>query len=65
MAAPPFVGRIPVAAGDDFTDEDAFKAVQDLGGFAVLVGEPRQTAARHRLGDTKAVMTWLRAGLSA
>lgn len=62
MSAPPFAGRTPIAMGDDITDEDAFRAVTELGGQAILVGEPRATAARWRLPDTKAVQAWLQAG---
>ena len=40
----------PVYFGDDRTDEDGFRAVQDLGGLAVFVGEPRDgAAALHQL----------------
>lgn len=61
MAAPPFAGRTPIALGDDVTDEDAFKAVQRMGGVAVLVGDRGETAAQHRLADTAAVQRWLEA----
>lgn len=63
MAQPPFADRLPVAVGDDFTDEDAFAAAQAQGGFAVLVGEPRTSAARFRLADPEAVDRWLAAAL--
>jgi trehalose 6-phosphate phosphatase len=65
MSTPPFAGRRPVAVGDDITDEDAFRAVAGLGGVAVLVGEPRLTAASYRLIDTQSVFAWLKAGLGA
>ena len=40
----------PVYFGDDRTDEDGFRAVQEMGGLAVFVGEPRQgTVALHQL----------------
>ena len=40
----------PVYFGDDRTDEDGFRAVQEMGGLAVCVGEPRQgTVALHQL----------------
>lgn len=58
-----FAGRRPVMVGDDLTDEPAFEAAAALGGFGVLVGEPRETAARHRLANPEAVMTWLSGSL--
>lgn len=57
----PFVGALPVFVGDDLTDEDGFAAAERLGGFGVLVGEPRPTAARYRLADTREVGRWLQA----
>ncbi len=60
----PFVGRKPVAVGDDVTDEDAFIAASELGGFGVLVGSPRATSAIYNLADSAAVRTWLKEGLS-
>lgn len=65
MAASPFAGRQPIAVGDDVTDEDAFRAVAKLGGESILVGAPRETAARYSLSDTRAVFTWLQAGLAS
>ena len=41
------------------TDEDGFAAVNELGGFAILVGEMRETAARYRLLDVAEVHKWL------
>ncbi len=64
MAETPFSGAVPVMAGDDLTDEFAFAAAADLGGFGVLVGPPRATAALHGLADPAAVMDWLE-GLAA
>lgn len=63
MTTPPFAGRMPIALGDDITDEDAFRAVAALGGHAILVGGERSTAARWRLDDTYAVFAWLQQGL--
>lgn len=63
MRSPPFAGRTPIAIGDDITDEDAFRAVVELGGAAILVGAERPTAARWRLDDTAAVFAWLKEGL--
>jgi trehalose 6-phosphate phosphatase len=59
MAEPPFVGARPVVVGDDLTDEHAFRAAADLGGFGVLVGAPRDTEAAFRLPDVAAVHAWL------
>lgn len=65
MAAPPFSGRTPIAIGDDRTDEDAFAAAKRMGGFGVLVGEPRGTNADYLLPDPTAVAAWLANGLRA
>jgi trehalose 6-phosphate phosphatase len=59
MAEQPFAGAVPVFVGDDLTDEDGFNAVATLGGYGVLVGEARETAARCRLPDVEAVLGWL------
>lgn len=59
MAQAPFAGATPVMVGDDMTDEHAFEAAADLGGWSVLVGEPRPTAALYRLHDPAAVLAWL------
>lgn len=61
MKEPPFAGAVPVMLGDDLTDEDGFRAAEALGGFGVLVGPPRETAARHGLPDVDAVLAWLNA----
>jgi len=63
MIDPPFRGRIPVALGDDRTDEDSFDAVNVAGGFGILVGDERPTAARNRLDNPAAVRAWLEAPL--
>jgi trehalose 6-phosphate phosphatase len=59
MAEPPFVGALPIMVGDDLTDEYGFRAAEALGGFGVLVGPPRETAARFGLADVAAVLDWL------
>ncbi len=61
MAEAPFKGAVPVMLGDDLTDEVGFLAAQALGGFGVLVGPVRRTAARHGLPDVDAVLDWLEA----
>lgn len=64
MNEAPFAGTTPVFVGDDLTDEDGFAAAADNGGFGVLVGPPRQTCARYRLADERAVHAWLDRALS-
>ena len=51
----PFEGATPVFVGDDLTDEDGFAAAARLGGYGVLVGPMRPTAASYRLPSTEAV----------
>lgn len=59
MAEPPFAGHPPIVLGDDLTDEGAFEAAADLGGYGVLVGDRCSAAARYRLSDVDAVRAWL------
>lgn len=59
MSEAPFTGAVPVMVGDDLTDEHGFAAAAALGGFGVLVGAPRATAARYGLADSDAVLAWL------
>jgi len=61
MQLTPFVGRTPVFAGDDLTDEDGFRAATALGGFGVKIG-PGKTVAEFRLPGTQAVHEWLEGG---
>lgn len=59
LADPRFMGRRPVFVGDDLTDEAGFGAAASAGGYGVLVGARRPTAALHHLADVRAVHTWL------
>lgn len=59
MARPEMSGTRPVFIGDDLTDETAFAAAEELGGYGILVGKPRQSAARYRLNDVTQVRSWL------
>jgi trehalose 6-phosphate phosphatase len=59
MAEPPFAGRVPVYLGDDVTDEDAFAAVNRLGGISIAVGDRPGTTASHNLESVPAVHRWI------
>lgn len=59
MTHPPFEDRLPVAVGDDVTDEDAFLAAAAMGGFGVAVGPRPSPAARYALADCLSVDAWL------
>ena len=64
LRAAPFAGRLPVAVGDDVTDEDAFAVAARAGGFAVHVGQSRTSSAAYRLVSPAAVHSWLEATLA-
>jgi trehalose 6-phosphate phosphatase len=59
----PFAGHRPIFIGDDATDEHGFEAVAEAGGFGILVGPPRETAASFRLTGVEQVLGWLEAAL--
>ena len=62
MEQAPFAGRIPIAIGDDVTDEDAFQAAWAHEGWGVHVGQVHQTCARYSLENVAAVRLWLAEG---
>src|SRR3546814_9552356 len=55
MSEPPYMGAVPIFIGDDVTDEDGFAAAAAAGGYGILVGAPRPTAAHYRLPGTREV----------
>ena len=58
MAEPPFSGRKPVFIGDDLTDRDGFRLVEDRGGLSIAVGD--RVKGQFRLENAAAVRGWLR-----
>lgn len=61
MQRDPWQGRLPIYIGDDTTDEPAFSAVRDLGGWAIRVGDRARSHAEFQLDNTAAVRAWLKA----
>jgi trehalose 6-phosphate phosphatase len=58
MAEAPFAGFTPVFIGDDLTDEHGFEAAARLGGFGIVVGARRPTAALYALDNVTAALDW-------
>jgi trehalose 6-phosphate phosphatase len=57
MREPPFAGRRPVFVGDDLTDQDGFKVVEDQGGISIAVGD--RVHGQFRVENAAAVRDWL------
>jgi len=58
MQEEPFRGRVPLFAGDDVTDEDAFNQIANLNGISIKIGEG-STAAQFRTEGTANFREWL------
>jgi len=55
-------GAVPLYLGDDITDEDAFRAVEEQGIGILVAEEPRPTAASYSLrdpGEVRRFLEWL------
>lgn len=59
MSEAPFSGRVPVFIGDDVTDEDAFRAVNALGGCSIRIGPAETTGAGYQLDSVESAVAWL------
>lgn len=57
LEEPPFRGHLPVFVGDDLTDLDGFRIVDQHGGVSIAVGDRVQ--ARWQLENPRAVRAWL------
>jgi trehalose 6-phosphate phosphatase len=57
MQEPPFSGRKPVFVGDDLTDQDGFRMVEDQGGVSIAVGD--RVHGQFRFETVSAVRRWL------
>jgi trehalose 6-phosphate phosphatase len=58
LKEPPFSGRIPVYVGDDLTDIDGFRVVDDQGGISIAVGD--RVCGQYHLDNPEAVRLWLK-----
>ena len=62
LAEPPFSGRMPVFVGDDLTDQDGFRVVEEKGGISIAVGN--RVRGQYNVENAAAVRQWLQ-GIAA
>ena len=60
----PFAGRLPIMLGDDVTDEDGFRAAQNLGGFGLKIGSSA-TIAQYQVKTLQDALAWLENSLTS
>jgi trehalose 6-phosphate phosphatase len=60
LAMAPYRGRRPLFAGDDLTDENGFRAVEERGGVSIKIGAG-ETIATRRVSSPAAFRAWLTA----
>jgi len=58
LKLPPFAGRLPVAIGDDVTDEKMFEVVNQRAGISIKIGSG-DTRAHNRIQTPEDLKRWL------
>ncbi len=59
MEESPFAGRLPIFIGDDVTDEDGFRFVNQEGGLSIRVGDACGSVAQFGVPNVQSVLGWL------
>lgn len=59
MTVAPYIGRVPVFAGDDVTDESGFQVINRMNGISIKVGDTYSQSARFRIASTIELRSWL------
>ena len=62
LAESPFIGRMPVFVGDDLTDQDGLRVVEEKGGMSIAVGD--RVRGQYTVENAAAVREWLQ-GIAA
>ncbi|CAK0746343.1 putative trehalose-phosphate phosphatase [Gammaproteobacteria bacterium] len=61
MAIPPYIGRIPIFAGDDVTDESGFQVINRMEGISIKIGNPPSLLAQFHISSPSELKVWLAA----